>query len=127
MIRHLLKLIWNRKQANSLLLLELFLSFLVLAGLGTMLAVVGLPMRQPSSIDYADVWELRLSTNNDTLPQAPVLERLLPQLRAQPGVLGVSVGQFNAPFSPYAMNANLSTDGHPPVVGSEVMAAMLAS
>ena len=35
MIRHLFKLIWNRKRANVLIITEILLSFLVLAGVTT--------------------------------------------------------------------------------------------
>ena len=31
MIRHLLKLVWHRKRANALVILEIFFSFLVMA------------------------------------------------------------------------------------------------
>ena len=65
MIKHLLKIIWNRKRANALLIAELFPSFLGLFGLGTLAAVAAQGLRRAPGSTYADVWELRLSTNND--------------------------------------------------------------
>ena len=122
MIRHLFTLIWHRKGANSLLVLELFLTFLVLFGLGCLVAVVGLAMRQRPGFTYEQVWELRLATNNDTLPQAPTLARLQQQLRALPGVAGVSRASFGTPFSQYIMNTTATTPGQPALTAVEVEA-----
>ncbi|MDQ2794529.1 MAG: ABC transporter permease [Bacteroidota bacterium] len=120
MFNHLLTLIWNRKRANALLMAELFLSFIVLFGLGSLVAVVTLAMRQPPGFAYADVWELRLTTNNDRTPQNPTLRRLLAQLRATPGVVDVSLAAFGTPFSGYIMSSNIRVENGPPVSGAEV-------
>ena len=122
MFNHLLTLIWNRKRANALLLAELFLSFMVLFGLGSLVAVVTLAMRQPPGFAYDDVWELRLTTNNDRTPQNPTLRRLLAQLRATPGVADVSLAAFSTPFSGYIMSSNIRVENGPIVSGNEVQA-----
>ncbi|MCI1188479.1 ABC transporter permease [Hymenobacter sp. DH14] len=122
MFEHLLTLIWNRKRANALLMAELFLSFMVLFGLGSLVAVVTLAMRQPPGFAYADVWELRLTTNNDQTPQNPTLRRLLAQLRATPGVDDVSLAAFSTPFSGYIMSSNIRVEDKPLVSGAEVQA-----
>ena len=122
MFHHLLTLIWNRKRANALLMAELFLSFVVLFGLGSLVAVVTLAMRQPPGFAYDDVWELRLTTNNDQTPQNPTLRRLLAQLRATPGVADVSLAAFSTPFSTYNMNSNIRVENGPFVSGNEVQA-----
>ena len=36
MMRHLLRLVWNRKRMNALLILEIFFSFLVVFVVGTL-------------------------------------------------------------------------------------------
>lgn len=122
MLQHLLTLIWNRKRANALLVGELFLSFIVLFGLGSLVAVVALAMRQPPGFAYNDVWEMRLTTNNDQTPQNPTLRRLLAQLRATPGVADVSLAAFSTPFSGYIMNSNIRVGNKPLVSGAEVQA-----
>ncbi|MFD1467344.1 ABC transporter permease [Hymenobacter caeli] len=123
MIRHLLKIIWHRKRANALLIAELFLSFLVLFGLGTLVAVAAQGLRRAPGFAYADVWELRLSTNNDPAAAIPTVARLLAQLRATPGVADVSLGAFGTPFSTYSMSVKISTGpGGPPLAGDEVEA-----
>ncbi|RFP63355.1 macrolide ABC transporter permease [Hymenobacter lapidiphilus] len=120
MIRHLLKLIWRRKAANGLLALELLLTFLVLFGLGCLVAVVGLAFRQPPGFAYEQVWTLRLATNNDTLPQEPTLLRLQRQLGQQPGEEAVSLAMYSTPFSEYTMNSTATVAGQPPLVVTEV-------
>jgi putative ABC transport system permease protein len=60
MIRHLLKLIWNRRRANLLLMVELMLSFLVLFAVGT-LAAHGLHNRQlPLGFGIDDAWSVHI-------------------------------------------------------------------
>ena len=65
MIRHLLKLVWNRKRANVLIMIEIFISFLVL------FAVVAIGMyyldnyRKPLGFSYENVWTIRISTTVD--------------------------------------------------------------
>jgi putative ABC transport system permease protein len=122
MFSHFLTLIWNRKRANLLLIAELFLSFIVLFGLGSLVAVVTLAMRQPPGFAYDNVWELRLTTNNDQTPQNPTLRRLLAQLRATPGVANVSLAAFSTPFSTYIMSSNIRVENGPLVSGAEVQA-----
>ena len=122
MFSHFLTLIWNRKRANLLLIAELFLSFIVLFGLGSLVAVVTLAMRQPPGFAYDNVWELRLTTNNDQTPQSPTLRRLLAQLRATPGVADVSLAAFSTPFSTYIMSSNIRVENGPLVSGAEVQA-----
>ncbi len=61
MIGHLFKMVWNRKRWNALILLEIFLSFLVLFAV----AATGLTLyhhqRAPLGFDYEDVWCVFLS------------------------------------------------------------------
>ena len=47
MIRHLLKLVWNRKRANALIILEIFISFLVLVAVLTMAGWESLYQQNP--------------------------------------------------------------------------------
>ena len=61
MVKHLFKMVWNRKRWNALIFLEIFLSFAVLF----VLAVMGLTFvyhaRAPIGFDYKDVWVLHVS------------------------------------------------------------------
>jgi putative ABC transport system permease protein len=56
MIAHLVKLIWNRKRANALILTELLVAFLVLAGLGTAAGYYWSNYRRPLGYTVDRVW-----------------------------------------------------------------------
>lgn len=56
MIAHLFKMVWNRKRANSLLILEIFCAFLVLLAALSLGAYSALNYRQPLGFSIADVW-----------------------------------------------------------------------
>jgi putative ABC transport system permease protein len=56
MIGHLLRLIWNRKRANALILTELVVAFLVLAALATAGLYRLHNVRQPLGYSLDDIW-----------------------------------------------------------------------
>ena len=66
MFKHLLKLIWNKKKQNALLITEIFVSFLVMFGVFTMLVYSFRNYRQPMGFNYDNVWVI-----NFTPPENP--------------------------------------------------------
>lgn len=56
MIRHLLKLVWNRKGANALITLEIFLSLLVVFVLTVIAIYHGSNFRRPLGYEIDNVW-----------------------------------------------------------------------
>ncbi len=100
MIRHLFTLIWNRKRANALLTLEIFLAFIVLFAVGSMGVYYWSNYRAPMGFTYKNVWQIGLSPG--TQPRAEqfgTLQQVLAQLRSTPGVVGVSRSDDNVPFA----------------------------
>jgi putative ABC transport system permease protein len=67
MIRHLLKLVWHRKRANALVMVEIFFSFLVVFAVVTLAAMAIGGWNRPLGFDWHDVWMITL----DTPPPAP--------------------------------------------------------
>jgi putative ABC transport system permease protein len=61
MIKHLLKLVWNRKRGNILITLEIFACFLVLFGTVAMIGYYADNYRQPLGFDYENVWSVGTS------------------------------------------------------------------
>jgi putative ABC transport system permease protein len=99
MLRHLFKLIWNRKRANSLLIIEIFFSFVVLFGVGAVLLRFGQNYRSPLGFDSEQVWRLTIAApNNQTMPRAE-LDDVLRQVKALPGVAAVALTSGNLPFT----------------------------
>lgn len=100
MIRHVFTLMWNRRRANALLVLEIFLAYVVLFAVGTTGTSLWLNYRQPLGFRYDDVWEVNFSTG--TQPKAErygTFEQVLARLRATPGVRAVAATSSNTPFS----------------------------
>jgi len=70
MIRHLLRIVWNRKKVNTLILLEILVSFMALFALLTGLAYFFHNYRQPLGFQDEDVWTIQIS-----IPRAERLDR----------------------------------------------------
>jgi len=61
MIKHLLKLVWNRKRGNILITLEIFACFLVLFATVVMIGYYANNYRQPLGFEYENVWSVGTS------------------------------------------------------------------
>ncbi|HEX8425639.1 ABC transporter permease [Hymenobacter sp.] len=101
MIRHLFTLIWNRKRANFLLVIEIFLAFVVLFVVGSVLVFNQQNYRAPLGFNYEQVWAVGLYPS--TAPQsnaelAQTQQQIMQRLRTLPGVRFVSRGSSNLPF-----------------------------
>ena len=125
MIRHLLRLVWNRRRTNLLIAIEIFLSFLVLATV----VILGLYLtdnyRQPLGYSYRDVWSVRMSMNapdvevadTSTLPfeytpagQRARIATLLGLLRDLSGVESAAAA-MNAPYGRSSWSSSITVAG----------------
>ena len=103
MIRHLLKLVWNRKKTNLLIMLEVLCSFLVVFALvATGINLLSLYSR-PLGYDYEDVWGVKVARASSrygawNAEDAETFRRLLRELESMPSVV-VAAAATNAPFS----------------------------
>jgi putative ABC transport system permease protein len=102
MIRHVFKLIWNRKRTNFLMVLEIFVSFLVL------FAVVGLGVytadnwRRPIGFTYDRVWDVsidmkQVSDDDFTAEQAETVRQVMLVFKEFPEI-EKSAGTMLAPY-----------------------------
>ncbi|GAB2589981.1 ABC transporter permease [Spirosoma areae] len=104
MLRHLFKLIWNKKKAHALLLVEIWASFMVLFGLTSLLVINVRNYREPLGFTYKNSWAVDLNNNQDTTELAEKTNRILGRLKAYPEVESVSRMSNNSPFSANSMN-----------------------
>ncbi|HKV09037.1 MAG TPA: ABC transporter permease [Thermoanaerobaculia bacterium] len=90
MIRHLLKLTWNRKRTNALIILEIFFSFLVVFGVVTMGVFLWNNYRSPLGFSWQNVWNVQVVLQNreeEVDPRhAETFARLLEEVRSMPAV-----------------------------------------
>lgn len=99
MLRHLFKLIWNKKGTHSLLIIEVWAAFMVLFGVLTLIVFNLRNYLQPVGFQYEQVWNLELSSNQDTTELAPKLQRAIQRVRSYSEVVAASRMSSNTPFS----------------------------
>ncbi len=125
MIRHLLRIVWNRRRTNLLISVEIFLSFLVLATVLILGLYLADNYRQPLGYSYQDVWSVRISMNapdtkvagTSTLPleytpagQRARIATLLGLLRDLPGVESAAAA-MNAPYGRSSWSSSINVAG----------------
>jgi putative ABC transport system permease protein len=103
MIKHLCKLVWNRKRINFLVTLEIFFSFLVVFAVIVFAVYYTDNYRRPLGFDYQNVWyigvERRAGSGDKDLPQQlETSKRLLAALR-EFGEVESAAGIWGAPYS----------------------------
>lgn len=112
MIRHLLKLVWNRKGSTALLMLEIAISFLVLVGVGAFTLHYLSNWRQPLGYRWQDVWVVEVDKNVTTddewtAEQATQMRQLLREIAQLPRVEAVA-GALVTPYSLGGSNGPVS-------------------
>ena len=104
MIRHLIKLIWNKKRAHSLLIVEIWASFMVLFGLSTLIIYNVRNYREPLGFTYDRVWAINLGNNQDTTDVAGKTQRVLQRVKAYAEV--ESASRISAELYPFSTSNN---------------------
>lgn len=99
MAKHIFKMVWNRKRANSLVILEIFISFLVVFGVVATATQLLSYYRMPLGFDYNDLWDVGIDTGQAFFDGPPpdmgeTVERLRTELLAHDEVRGVAVSVF---------------------------------
>ena len=105
MIAHYLKLVWNRRRMNALILVEILVSFLVLCAVFGVVAYYAANWRRPLGFDYRHVWTVEASTpqatledRESTIAALATSQRLLAAMTANPHVEAASP-MPNTPYS----------------------------
>lgn len=103
MIKHLCKIVWNRKRANALIMLEIFFSFLVVFAVLTLGVYYVDNYNHPLGFRYENVWNIELDMNTATddvwSPEmVQTTEQLYLALKEFPEI-EVAAGAHTAPYS----------------------------
>ncbi len=119
MIRHLLKLVWNRKRANALIVAEIFVSFLVIFAVVTGAVSVLRGWNQPIGFQWQNVWDVSMEYDVEGGQKAsPELHasvmRMLDEVRSFPQVSAAAIS--NTP--PYAFS---TTEGSRNINGKQAI------
>jgi putative ABC transport system permease protein len=121
MLQHLFKLIWNKKKQNALLITEMFISFLVMFAIFTMVVNSYNNYRRQMGFDYKDVWVVNFTPpenikSNDSV--AMFHNALKNTLRSMPQIKDLSFTSNNVPFSMNQSNTNVGDDKHKKVMSN---------
>lgn len=112
MLSHLFKLIWNKKKQNALLIIEMFISFIVMFAVFTLVVYCYNNYREPMGFDYKDVWVVNFTPpenirSNDSAQMFQ--DALKKEILAMGPVKDLSYTSGNVPFS---MNTNSTQVGY---------------
>ncbi len=101
MIRHILKLIWNKKRSNTLLFLEIFFAFAILFAVFTIVTRYMRQYNSPLGFDTEHIWVVHMNFDNitDTAAVEDMKLRLKSELEAMPQIEGAAYNGWISPFS----------------------------
>ena len=101
MITHILKLIWNKKKSNALMILEIFLSFLVLFFVLAYFFFNMERVNKPLGFDTHDRWMISLDNigQKDSLDIISTMQNLKNNFLAESQIEDVTFGESIAPFT----------------------------
>lgn len=138
MTRHLLKLVWNRKRSNGLIILEILISFLVVFVVGTLGFYLLDNYRRPLGYSYENVWRISIDVagccGGMEAGQAETFRRLLQEVEsldpveaaAANVVVPYSQGGISGIWSingkDVAMEMDFVTPGYAEVMGLQLVA-----
>ena len=110
MMRHLFKLVWNRKRTSLLLILEIFFSFLVVFVVGTMGLYCWDNYKRPLGFSIDNVWQLRItakaSDDQHTPEESATYARLLREVQSLDAV-EEAAGAMAAPYEWATYNSGM--------------------
>lgn len=114
MFKHLFKMIWNKKKQNSLLMVEILLSFMVIFAVFSFALNSYNNYAKPMGFNYDRVWAISynhtLETHN---PDSVTLvyQTLLRNIKSMPLVVDAGYSSSNIPFATNQMSMGLTNNG----------------
>ena len=109
MIRHLFKLIWNRKKSNFLLITEIFFCFLVLFAVLSLIVYNVRNYYKPLGFEHENVWLLTMRPDTDsTALNRQTLGPIMQRAEGFQEIESVALTNSNVPFAFSQMNNELS-------------------
>ncbi|MBD1362359.1 ABC transporter permease [Mucilaginibacter sp. ZT4R22] len=114
MFKHLFKMIWNKKKQNSLLIVEILLSFMVIFAVFSFALNSYSNYAKPMGFNYDKVWAISYNhTLETTNPDSVTLvyQTLLRNIKSMPLVVDASYHSGNVPFSNNHSTTGLTQKG----------------
>jgi putative ABC transport system permease protein len=121
MTRHLIRLMWNRKRQNLLLMIEIFVAFLVVVAVAVLGLNLGNNARQPVGFSIERVWTIetdrgrpRRDDPTTWVPDRDTFRQILAELTSLPAV-EVASAAFTSPYRSFSWSGFVRLEGHPDV------------
>jgi putative ABC transport system permease protein len=98
MIKHLLKLIWNRRRSNAFMILEIWATFLVLSGVAAFGLQYWHRFRQPLGFSYENVWSMTAyeeGVEYGSMDRVEILQQIVGALKDFKDVRAIGQAEFN--------------------------------
>lgn len=111
MIKHLFKMIWNRKKRNFLIIIEIFFSFIVLFAVGSMFFYGLKNYSRPLGFSYKNVWEIKMRWNQNDTDRIEVIERILDEMHSFPEIKNIGWSSSNTPYTGNIWQSGMKVDG----------------
>jgi putative ABC transport system permease protein len=111
MIKHLFKLIWNKKKQNFLLMSEMLVSFLVIFAVFTLMVYYYNNYKKTMGFDYENLWVVNYNNTYQTKSTDSLnvfYENLRQTIKAMPQVKEVSFCSDNVPLSQNQWTGNIN-------------------
>ncbi|WP_337043628.1 ABC transporter permease [Emticicia sp. 17c] len=100
MLKHLFKLIWKKKKSNFLMMLEIFVSFMILFAVWSLSFYNYRNYSKPSGIDHENVWAVFIDFNTQSDSLRNIYRDLVRQkLKTFPEIESFSFTSSNMPYS----------------------------
>ncbi len=117
MIRHLLKMVWRRKRANTLVTIEIFFSFLVVFAVVTGAVALISGWNRPLGFRWDNVWVVELGGDMPSFsqiegddPHREAIARILRETKSFPEVAAVGLSEL-PPFGNGTSEGEWNIDG----------------
>ncbi|UCD94524.1 MAG: ABC transporter permease [Candidatus Zixiibacteriota bacterium] len=113
MIRHLFKLIWNRRKRNFLIMSEIFISFIVLFAVGGMIFHGLNNTAKPLGFEYKNVWVLSMNWKGSGMEKSGESEenagvrQVLQEMQAFREIRNLTWASSNIPYSGNTWSSSL--------------------
>jgi putative ABC transport system permease protein len=108
MLRHLFKLIWNKKKQNFLLITEMLVSFIVIFAVFTLLIYFYQNYKSPIGFNYENVWAVKFHPPDNIQAKDSLTlfyDTIGSMLRSMPQIKQLSFTGGNYPFSTNTNNS----------------------
>lgn len=109
MIQLIIKMIWKRRKNSRLILFEMFISFVLLFALSSIIVKTLSNSFEPLGFDYENVWILTLDTSlspddnagtdNDSTARLETIDLLIKEVRSMKEVATVTGNVYNIPYN----------------------------